>query len=397
MNQCRYVVCLLLVVVSAVNSAIGDEGQAKPATDEQIAALIAQLGSDDFAAREQAQNRLAELEEALPALRAAVKSQDPEVRRAALELVGRWELRLEERFIREAVARVNDEGLDVFIDRMVLQNDYVTEARWKGAVEVARALAKRAARHGTAVPNILEQGSVPSTRTRVDGVANDLNVHGTLLFSSGTIKGINSTNGSILFVNGDINSLNSTTDSIIFCNGTIKSFNYTKGCIIFCNGVVESMNCTENNAVFVRGELRSLNYTKGNVIEASKLTSGVNVSEGNTYLNRKPQDIPRGKDDRFMAAEPSVLELFRFFDPARVGLEFTMIDGDAQVDAVTEGQAFARAGLRKGDRVLAVDQEKFLAADTFTRLLRRKMVAGKALLKVQRGDRVVEVAVSFLR
>jgi hypothetical protein len=396
MNLSRCTSWLLVAVLPCVPSVAGEGDAAKTATSEQIAALIAQLGSDEFAVREQAQRRLGDLEEALPALRAAAKSEDPEVRRAAQELVGRLEARLEERFVREALARVNDEGLDVFIDRMVLEKDYPTEARWKAAVEVARALAKHAARHGATVPNIFEPGSIPSIRMLVDGFNDQRNtMHERLLFSSGTVESINSTDRSILFVNGDIKSLNSTTNSIIFCNGTIKSFNYTKGCIIFCNGVVESMNCTDGNAVFVRGELRRLNYTKGNVIEATTLGRG-NLSEGNTYLNRKAQEVPGGKDDRFVAAEPSLLELFRYFEPARAGLKFTMVEGDARVDEVTEGKAFARAGLRNGDRVLAIDHEKFLAVDSFIRLLRRNMVAGKLLLKVQRGDRVLEIPVSFL-
>ena len=135
-----------------------------------IARLIAQLSSDEFQVREQASRQLAELEEALPALRRAAKSDDAEVRRAAEELVSRLETRLEERFIQEAVGRVNEEGLDVFIDRMVLQKDFATEARWKAVVE------RDAAFDGTFVYSVRTTGvycrpSCPSRLAKPENVA----------------------------------------------------------------------------------------------------------------------------------------------------------------------------------------------------------------------------------
>jgi hypothetical protein len=396
------------VLLFASCAAAGQTDTPKKATDEHIAKLIQQLGSDDFNVREQASRQLAELEEALPALRQARESKDAEVRRAAATLIAQLEARAEERFIREAVARVNDQGLDLFLDRMVLKKDFATEANWKVLVELAKALARRTAQTGATPPKILEQDFLrlkeiadsaakdySGARVRVDGISDSLNaVHGSLLVSSGSLESINSTDRSILFVNGDIKSLNSTTDSIIICTGTIKNFNYTKGCIIICNGVIEYMNCTESNALFVRGELRSLNSTQGNVIEATRL-GRCTVSERNTYLNGKAPEDRAGEGDRFVKADSTPLGLFRFFEPGRAGLSFTMVEGDAQAEKVLANTPFAQAGLRKGDRVLAVDREKFLTEDLFVRLLRRRVATGKALFKVQRTDRILEIAVSF--
>jgi hypothetical protein len=401
---------LLLAALLAAGAPAGQSGApagaAKKASDEEINQLITQLGSADFKNRDRATRRLKQVDAALPALRRALSSPDAEVRQRAGQVLAVLEARQAEAFIREAVARVNDEGLDLFIDRMVLEKAYASAPRWKAAVELTRALARRATRVGATVPNVVNQDllGLPlvtawdaqgrPARVLAKGSEGTLGaVHGCLVFSSGPLAQLNSTAGSILFVNGDIQGLNSTTDSVIVCNGTIKSFNYTKNCLIFCNGVVESMNCTEGNAVFVRGELRRLNYTKNNVIEATKL-GPVGLSEGNTYLNRAA--LPRaGNGDRFVPADPSPLGLFSYFDPARAGLAFTMHEGDARVDEAAAGKAFARAGLRKGDLVLAVDRAKFLTGDEFVRLLRRRVVAGQALLKVQRGERVLEMNVQF--
>ena len=397
------------VLFAALLAARASAGQPAPqpttggkASEATIARLIGELGSKDFKARDRATRRLKEINAALPALRKALHAPgSEEVRRRAESVIAVIEARLAEIFIREAVARVNEEGLDLFIDRMVLQNGYANDARWKAALELTRALTRRAARAGASLPNFTAQDFLKlpvvkgadvqfgrPSRMVCEGADKLFGaLHNCLLLSSGALEGINSTNQSILFVNGDIKSLNSTTNSIIICNGTIKNMNYTKGCLIYCNGVIESMNYTEGNAVFVRGELRRLNFTKNNVLEAKTLGPG-NVSEGNTYLNRK--EIARaGRGDRFTPAEPSPLALFSFFDPARLGATFTMVDGDARAERIAEGKPFARAGLKQGDLVLAVNRQKFLTEADFVRLLRRRVVASQALLKVQRGDRVL--------
>src|SRR5262249_53064609 len=57
-------------------------------TPEQLAALVKQLGDDDFAAREKASDRLRALgTRALPALRRALQDADQEVRRRAQDCI----------------------------------------------------------------------------------------------------------------------------------------------------------------------------------------------------------------------------------------------------------------------------------------------------------------------
>ncbi len=120
--------------------AIGAAGQSGPrkATDAEIARLIAQLGSDDSDQREEASRRLTAMDEALPRLRQAAKSPDAEVRRRAATAVAIIESRLGEQLAKEAVDQVNAEGLDLFIDRMVREKGYATQARYKAAIRLAQ-------------------------------------------------------------------------------------------------------------------------------------------------------------------------------------------------------------------------------------------------------------------
>src|SRR5690349_13024428 len=78
--------CLLSSTPAAVRAA--------PADDE-VGRLIGQLGSEDYVPREAASRRLEDIgEPALPALRQALASPDPEVRRRAGDLVALIEHRL---------------------------------------------------------------------------------------------------------------------------------------------------------------------------------------------------------------------------------------------------------------------------------------------------------------
>src|SRR5262249_47408813 len=152
---------------------------------------------------------------------------------------------------------------------------------------------------------------------------------------------------------------------------------------IFCHGVIESMNSTEQNAIFVKGELRRLNFTKGNVIEATGLPDGA-FFENNTFVNRRA--LPgRSKSDRLLEMDPAPIDSIKRFDPSQYGLAFSFVDGDARVDQLIEGKAFAKAGLVKGDLILAVEKTKFLAADVFVSKIRQSVAKGMASLKIQRG------------
>lgn len=380
----------------------------KKASDEQITRLIEQLSDVDFKIRERATRQLKELDEALPALRQALKNADLEKGRRLHSVINVVELRLAERFIKAAVANINAEGIDLFIDRMVLGKDYATEARWKIAIELASALTKRASQFGLQAPKALEQdylklsivggwgeGIVPPARVLLRGTdRRTAIVQRSLILSSKSLDSISILQDSILFVNGDIKHLAVATNSVVFCNGTIKQLSQPKNSIIFCNGVVESLGITQESGIFVRGELRQLGIIKNSVIEATEL-QGSGITENNTFLNQAAIFNVNSRNDRFQKAEPSPLSLFRYFSPEQLGMSFTMVDGDVHIDKVTPEQPLAQAGLLKGDLILAVDREKFLSREAFTTLMRRRVVAGEALLKIQRGDRVLQKTVQF--
>jgi WD40 repeat protein len=86
-------------------------------TEDEVARLIKQLGHDDFARREAANKRLAEIgEPALDALKSAAASDDPEVRRRAALLVADIEHKLYGERLRLAGHRGQVYGVSVSAD-----------------------------------------------------------------------------------------------------------------------------------------------------------------------------------------------------------------------------------------------------------------------------------------
>src|SRR5947209_7664636 len=89
-----------------------------PVDPKAIQKLVEQLGSDDFDTRENAVKGLLELDEAaLPALQAATKSTDAEIRQKAGELVVTITARIEDRAVQKVLADLNPVGLEKFIER----------------------------------------------------------------------------------------------------------------------------------------------------------------------------------------------------------------------------------------------------------------------------------------
>ncbi len=384
------------------------EGPAAKLTPADVERLVARLGSDSYRLREQASARLVQIDEALPALRRALLAPDLEVRRRAKAVLAAAEARRAERLMQTAVAQVNDEGFDLFIDRMVLEPGYAEEGHWKAAVQLARALAGRAAEAGARVAPILEQPfhAMPEAvtisvdghkgaRVRSEGAGQAVFVlYNALFLSSGPLESISTIDSSIVFVDGDIGRLNAVSNAIVFCRGSIKSINFLKRSLFVCTGSVDLVNVAEESGVFVRGPVQRMNTARQSVVEAASLGQG-KVSEGNVYRNCPGPTGVSGVNNRVEKATASPLELFRLFEPARVGLEFTMLEGSARVERATAGQPFARAGLRPGDRVLAVNGTAVPSGDALIGLLRRRVAAGEALLRVQRADQVLALPVRF--
>lgn len=88
--------------------------------------------------------------------------------------------------------------------------------------------------------------------------------------------------------------------------------------------------------------------------------------------------------------------IWRWPEPARVGLELDPVEQE-RVVLVREGTPAARAGLRAGDRLLAIDGARVLTWNDVSAALERSRGQGpvKLSVRVRRGDAEVEVGLEL--
>jgi len=337
--------------------------------------LIEQLGSDRFAAREEASRKLLALgEAALPALEKARRAADAEVRRRADRLAAHIGRLRQERLVRRLVADVNKGGIDQFIDHMVMRPGLATKQRWRQAEELARAITLRA----SALAGRPFQA--PRTRTRSllqgrDGKATSM--RDCLCVSQGSIQYVTSLTNVILFINGDMKG----------CAGV-------DNCVILCNGSIDRISYVRNSVLVVTGDFAGPTEAYNTFFEVKRLGQHTR-SHDNVYLNHRAVVATRSRsNNQFIQAERGPLELFTFFDPARQGLTLAG-DGSARLAKVHEGKPFARAGLRAGDVVVAVGRRPVDSGRALRARLRRLASGDEVVFKVERGEKVFETTVSF--
>jgi S1-C subfamily serine protease len=92
--------------------------------------------------------------------------------------------------------------------------------------------------------------------------------------------------------------------------------------------------------------------------------------------------------------QPDVPAFVPWFDPVYEGVAVETADGGVRAKAVVGGKPFAKAGLRVGDVIAAVNGEVTDSPESFRRLLRRAWVGQTApVLRVVRQGRSLEIRV----
>lgn len=251
----RKVLFALLLAAPALALAVG------PPPAPRAESLIGQLGSDDFAIRQEAARQLARLgDPALPALRRALKSPDLEVRRRADEIIREISRRVEPRVIARHVEEIHRDGLSSFVRRMVTEEGFATENRWGAIAQLARLAARRAVVAGKVekldTPNLnvhrmgIFRGTVPSDtilaegRVLIEEKGGMVGTQDCLVLSSGLLSRVTSIYKSILVVDGDLD-CTSIERSIVVCRGDIDATGIDNS-LVLCTGVVSATSIDDS-------------------------------------------------------------------------------------------------------------------------------------------------------
>jgi hypothetical protein len=134
----RYGAAVMLLLSPA-----GVARPSEPATDgsKTVAELVARLASPRYAERERASAELCAREDALPALRRACNSSEPETRRRAKAVADAIALRINERFLQMG----RSGRIDLLVDWVTeFSPPGAAEANWQAVVDIGWDVLKRA-------------------------------------------------------------------------------------------------------------------------------------------------------------------------------------------------------------------------------------------------------------
>lgn len=363
---------------------------AAPAAAE-IAKLIEQLGSDKFAEREAAGRKLAEMDDVPAALEAVIMSGKPETARRAKAIAAQIRERNHDRYIDRLITQINAEGLDLFVDRMVLKPDYATDDRWAAAVGLAQKLAADAGKLGGIGFNAtttdwtkmrvlvkLPPTVVRESRVLIEGLNGSYNgIWNCFVLVGGSVSRLTSIQNSIVFVCGDFEGCTGLTNTLLICTGKVGYITSVQNSIVLAGGTFDGSTSARGSLFDVKG--------------VGRHTSAIDC----VYVNLKEVMGARPGDNKFVETEKGPFQALKFFDPASLGVTTTLADGETRAATVTANSTFARAGLRPGDELLSIGGTKWNTKDEFHRLQRRALLNESAKVRVRRGDRVLELVISF--
>lgn len=381
-----------------------------PPRSVDVAAIVRQLGSEDFAEREAASARLAALpvDEPPAELLAALKSSNPEVRNRAARVLKDMQDYRAARALRQLPPdkRFAAHGqIDLLVAATAALGPKVDDDRlWDPVLDLGRTLLTKAGMTGGRAPQsapptfesfvAYKKGYNPRS-IRFDGVykrnpaeltTGRIHDHFPEAVLAGCIEEPRSTGCSLILSCGPVSS-GGFYQSFVLANGDVQGEFGATSSVIISDGDVTFVDPIRNCLIIARGNVtfRQIAW-RSTIICGGKATIRRPAKE----QRMEEEDIPVIKEK-----EPNPLGFITFFELARVGLEAKTASGAVAVATVKGGSAGEKAGLKVGDAVLDVNGKKPTDAESLRRLLRDALAVGDATVKLKRGNETVTVKLSL--
>lgn len=370
-----------------------------PPRPVDVAALVRKLGSEDFAEREEATRRLANLsvDAPPPELLTAAKSANPEVRDRA----GKALKALRERITYNQLTRgprfAKQGRFDLYV-ASTATTDFKTEdpRLWEPALDLGRRLIAKAEMTGdrrphgcpalckdfpayraSRFPRLIRTDGVYA-RSEKDtlilfgaiqaaGVAEPQSMHA-LIVSRGPVGAKGVIRQSLVLATGDVTSGDDMSDSVVICDGDVRVGGHMGTCLVIARRKI----------------------TIGGRADACTLIAGETIT-----IIKPPERAIEGFENIIKEKETNPLGYITFFELSTVGVEAKAAEKVVKVTSITDGKPFANAGVRVGDIILEVNGKKPDSPESLRRLLRDALAIGDATLKLQRGDKTETVKVSL--
>jgi hypothetical protein len=356
----------LAAFAAVLSFALGQEraAQPQPPVKPAVDQLIERLDSNDFQTRESASRDLLDRDDAVPALRMALQSDKPEIRRRAEQILEQRRELIHQRMTERVLFHIKNGQVDQVVDQLAVMDGPVDDKVWDALLEFAQRLVAKAAKEDG-----MKRLHMPQVNEMRDKDPEKLRDHNTLpphkrisdlRVVAPEVVGREAMNRNFIISQGRVEGgMGAYFDNIVFTNGDVKCPDTWMGCLIVCDG-----NITLDGG--------------GSVVF---IATGTIKEDCGACVRQKTREA---------------YGMVKFYDTKQAGVEAADADGRVVVKKVVDGLPFARAGFLPGDCILAADGKKVGGFDEFRRLLRRNSMANKeTVFKVRRGERDLELTVQL--
>jgi hypothetical protein len=401
----RIAMCVLVAVGCVVVSA----ADIPPPRAVDVAALVKQLGSAEFAEREAATERLSTLrvDEVPPELLAALKSANPEVRERAERAVKSLRERIALRRLPRGERFAKRGQIDLYVASTATS---YTDAKaddprlWNPVLHIGRAAMKQAGpsapRNGVALCQDISEykKGLRVWFTRVGETYTKHRYTHPEAIQASAVTGEEGFNLHIVVSRGPVRTNGNIYESVVLATGDVTVKYSIGNAVIICAGDVRAGHDVHKSLIIARGGISIKNISSTNT-----LIAGGTVTVGKPPVPRHgpeetdPEILKAWEVERGITEEKARTPLgyITFFELHRIGLGVRAADGAVQVTKITAGQPCDKAGLKVGDTILEVNGKKPTDAESLRRLLRDALAIGDASVKLQRGDKAETVKVSL--
>lgn len=386
-----------------------------------IPTLIRRLGDDDPQIRDAAAKSLTDRPEAIPALQASLKSSDPEVARLAKKILEDTQQLQHDRKTAQIKSYSRNKQYDLLVDAIVtVPDEHVPDEWWQLFVDVGwdliktdrdiykrTGLAARAEQYGywhtfslfaekkqfkayppgrptleVPLSDIIRESITASFRAEAINVASRVR-HGASWSGVGAASceaSVGRISSTFLACGGSV-LLGDARASVIICTDNC-TINFSIGnAIVVSRKNVRVLQSVNHCLILAGGDVDIPNGPSNSTIRA---TGNISVSEKRGIVNSEL--IPN---------DPRALEGFRFFELMDLGVTATLQEQKAIVGPLAKDSPLRQAGIREKDAILSVGTREIKSLEDLRQSLRRGVVTGSALLKIQRDGQSREITVLF--
>jgi len=398
-------------VVAMVGSAVLTSASRTRGEPQQrsITELIQFLNSDSPEDRDWATRILLDREEAVPALRRALKTLRPESEKRAKQILHDLANRQLERYHQYA----RQGRVDILVAWLGAgEEDLDREKLWQAVLDAGWDVLERARPKSPTwdqfgyrdfppssykdylkqTPDFMRNQNTlaPDWRYRIAGFRT--------VRHRGDLKGEEMVVQSLIACDGAFWIKQHIAFSIVLGTGDVSGdkyfgFHHT---VIAVDGDVRAFSC--DHAVIVARNNVRIEHAESRRLQSHIYAGGHVEFDSFTHKNeRVPFDartsVLEGSEIKEGVRRP--LDFVRFFETSDVGVEASASEKSVKVEKLTASSPLSKGGLKVGDMVFAIDGNKIPDADTFRRQLRRAYVSQEGIFSVRRDGKELEITVSF--